>query len=37
MKDELGGKIMAEFVTLRTGYSIDDGDENKNEKKIRKV
>ena len=39
MKDELGGKIMAEFVALRPktySYLMDDGNSNKKAKRTKK-
>ena len=39
MKDELGGKIMTEFVALRPktySYLMDDGNSDKNVKGIKK-
>ena len=40
MKDELGGKTITEFVTLRTktySYSTDNGKEDKKTKGIKKM
>ena len=40
MQDEIGGKIIIEFIALRPkaySYLIDDGDQNKKAKDTKKV